>query len=186
MKQNRRRTVNQSLKNLRAILGMTQPQFAALVGVSLQLIKGVETGQFPLAKGLARKIQMATGAVFSLPHIEKHRGTYRRLERPVKNGDVKFFIRGEGMAYSLMDSKRVRSGEEYTPEHFEVHRRFFQTNHEAAKLALKEVMPAIEAVFAAAAKPGVAGMKHRLPGLRASLWDWIREANRAFKLNVQI
>ncbi len=75
---------------------------------------------------------------------------------------------------------------DYTREHFDFHRRFFQTSPEAAKLAIREAVPALEKAFNAASLKGVAGVKDRLPALRASFWDWLRESNESFRLGLEL
>src|ERR1700722_3960382 len=58
----RKKVRNQAVLGLRQILGVTQREFALLVGASLDLIKGVESGRNKLSRALARRIVMATGA----------------------------------------------------------------------------------------------------------------------------
>jgi hypothetical protein len=160
---------------------MNQKQFAAMVGVSLPLVKMVETGQQPLAESFARKIHIATGAVLSFPDLSGNRLHWK----PFSNGKVRYLPQGEGMADALIASKK-ELGWEYTKEHFDWHREFFQSSPKAAELAMKEIVPALQELFLTAAKPGVAGLKHRLPAIRASLWDWMAETNKAFRLGLKL
>jgi hypothetical protein len=187
------RSGNRSLKKLREIIGgdrpMTQKQFAAMVGVSLPLIKAVETGQLPLAKSLARKIEVATGAVFEMPRIQ---GNRFRL-KPLPDGRVGYVMHldvasdaPDGRSIPFDGVIRKGLGPNYTKECFDWHRRFFESTPDAAKLALEEVVPALREIFFAASKPGVAGLRHRLPAARASLWDWVAETNKAFRLGVKL
>lgn len=186
MQKTRKRTPNRSLKRLREIVGtegrpMTQKQFAAMVGVSLPLIKAVESGQYPVTVKLAHKIALATGAQLTWWDFRIRRG---RAKVPVPNGKILWVPIGEDMD-DPSPSRAKRLPHDYTRKHFDHHRRFFRTDPEAAEMAIKEVVPVIEKLFLAASKPGVAGVKHRLPTVRASFWDWVRETNRAFSLNVK-
>ncbi len=178
MKKAKKRVPNLSLKKLREIIGangepMTQKQFASMVGVSLPLIKAVESGQVPLTEKLQRNIEIATGAIFAWPHYKE---TGLEIER-APNGEV---------WGAMLHVGGGRLSRDYSRAHWERHQRFYASDDHAANLALKEAMPALEALFTAAAKPGVAGAKHRLPSLRASLQEWMREANENFKLGVRI
>ena len=195
--QNKSRTKkkNRSLKRLREILGepgkpITQRQFAAMVGASLPSIKAVERGEYPIKPPLARKVVLATGAQLTWPVI---RGG--RLEHvPLPNGEIRWMPIGEAMANECMQTKHP--GRAYTRTHFDIHRRFFGflgidwTNpaecKRAAERALERCMPSLRALFVAAAKPGVAGLNHRLPGLYASLENWMSKEDRAFKLTRRI
>jgi transcriptional regulator with XRE-family HTH domain len=160
---NRKRQPNLFLIKLRKeILGMTQVQFAAMVGVSLPLIKGVETGQLPLADRLARKIRIATGATMLDGKVAKV-----------------FCLRPLGGGESTSPLAK-----EYTKEDFERHRTLFKSNKEAADTALRDVLPFLISLFKKASKSGVAGTNHRLPALTASLWDWMDTARKEFKVNV--
>lgn len=153
-----------------------------MVGVSLVLVKMVETGQQPMAKSFARKILIATGARFDWPQFDKARVYYK----PLPNGEVGYIgIGGEAMAHAEIDSGK-RLGRKYTKEHFDWHRRFFKSNPAAAELALKEIVPTLKELFMAAAKSNTMAFTHRLPAIRASLWDWMAEADKAFGLGLKL
>ena len=51
------------IRDIRSILGKTQPQFAALVGTSAITIKRIENGTLALSDKLAARIWAATGAM---------------------------------------------------------------------------------------------------------------------------
>ena len=155
----KKRVPHLGLKKLREIIGsngepMTQRQFAAMVGVSLPLIKAVETGQVPMTDKLARNVEIATGAVFVWPHYRQNGTTLEYAP----NGKV-WSIWREIDA----NNRLLSSGRDFTKITFERHRRFYGSNAEAAAMAIKEAVPLIEEMFRAAAKPGLAGAKHRLP-----------------------
>jgi transcriptional regulator with XRE-family HTH domain len=182
VKNTKKRGPNLSLKKLREIIGsngeaMTQKQFASMLGVSLALIKAVETGQVPMTEKLARNIEIATGAIFFWRHNKK-KGMELKSPPNGKVWGVWLKIDGKGEIKSL--------GRDYTKEHFERHRRLFASEPYAADAAIREACPLIQEMFKAAAKPGVAGARHRLPSLRASLQDWMREANETFNLGVRL
>jgi DNA-binding XRE family transcriptional regulator len=197
MRNGKKRTANLSLKRLREIVGttkkgMTQKQFAAMIGASLPLIKAVESGQYHVKEPLARKIAIATGAQLMMWDFRNYPKTGKAERVPVPNGKIFWLPLGEEMASDSAMQRprpsvpaRLSSPANYERKHYEFHRRFFKTGPEAAKLALKEALPKIEELFKAAAKPGVAGIKDRLPALRASLWNWMHEASDKFKLGIR-
>lgn len=177
-----RRVANESLKNLRKIIGVTQKKFAAMVGVSLPSIKAVESGQYPVKWPLANKISTATGA--QLLWWDFHPGHQGKF--PVPNGKIYWVPIGEEMADDSRTTKSRLSHTEYTMKHFEYHRRFFRSDSKAAELAIKEVLPVIKDMFLEASKPGLAGLKHRLPAMRRSLWNWICDAKKQFNLAIKL
>jgi hypothetical protein len=154
-----------------------------MVGVSLSLIKNVEYGEYPVGRPLANKIALATGAqLLGWDLRPTKNGKAKRI--PVPNGKIYWLPRGEAMAEDVIGRRNL--GRDYTPEHFEYHRQFFKTDVKAADLALKEITPVLRALFEKAAKSGLAGLNHRLPALRASLWNWISDANHKLKLGVKL
>lgn len=179
---------NKSLTLLREIIGsdgkpMTQKKFAAMVGVCLSSIKNAEYGGNTVGRPLANKIALATGAQllwWDFRHPKN--GKVKRI--PVPNGKIYWLPIGEAIAGDAIGGKNL--GRDYTPKHFEYHRQFFKTDVKAADLALKEITPVLRALFEKAAKSGLAGLNHRLPALRASLWDWISDANHKLKLGVKL
>ena len=61
---------NKSMQNLRAILGKTQKEFAALIGVSIETIRSIEMGRLPVSEKTDLLIRAATGAsLHKLKHI---------------------------------------------------------------------------------------------------------------------
>jgi DNA-binding XRE family transcriptional regulator len=55
------------LKALRELVGVTQAAFAALIGVSVESVKSIETGRLRISENLALKIQGVTGAMMAPP-----------------------------------------------------------------------------------------------------------------------
>ena len=111
---------------------MTQKQFAAMAGVSLPSIKAVESGQYPVKPRLAHKIALATGAqLLWWDFRHTHQGKVKR--RPVPDGEIYWLPMGDSMCDEIIESGK-RPERLYTRKHFNLHRRFFQTDSSAAKL----------------------------------------------------
>jgi transcriptional regulator with XRE-family HTH domain len=69
-----KKKANESMKNLRKILRMSQPQFAELIGVSPALIASIETGRAKLTEDVDRRIGHTTGATLLVRKWEVIRG----------------------------------------------------------------------------------------------------------------
>ena len=89
---------------------MTQKQFAAMVGVSLPLIKAVESGQYDAKEKLARKIALETGAVLG------------------KNGKVVWL----GFRAPVIENRNdaLSSGKSYESKHRNLFKEFWETTAE--------------------------------------------------------
>ena len=81
----------------------------------------------------------------------------------------------------LLDIER----NEYTYKSFESWRTRFN-NADSAMRNFKEVKFWLEIFFRAAAKPGVAGNRDRLPAVYMSLVDWLYNTAKTFKLDQEI
>ena len=165
----KKREPHAGLKKLRKILGQTQKQFAALVGVSVPLVKMVESGQQPLAQKFNEAIRVATGAslwkrdgpVFGCPSAGWS---------PLPNG--KIVLGGWGYRHP------------YTRKTFDWWQRH-QTGKAAALEDWKQIAPILKRLYLVAAEPGVAGVKPRLAALDASLWAWVWKADEDFQLGLR-
>lgn len=138
---------------LRRIIGKSQSQFAAMIGVSIHTVISVENGRNQLSEKLARRIRIATGA-----HL------LRRSKGKVE------FVRGGGFSKTDFEEWRAR----------------FSSEEHSAKARFEEIKYWIELVFRAAARPGTAGNRDRLPAVYLSLVDWLHETRKAFKLEQEI
>jgi transcriptional regulator with XRE-family HTH domain len=160
-----KKTPNRSLRRLREILGKNQQDFAGMLGVSVDLIKSLECGRAVLTDKMAMRILFSTGARV---------GVWRKGSKPAV---LEPFIDGTVLNAWLKAP--------YTLGDFERHQQRRGSDQKSADVALGEVMPELKALFHAAAKPGPAGLKNRLPGLAVSLWDWIWENDERFKLGTE-
>ena len=59
----RKPTFDHPIRRLRETIGLTQPQFASLVGVGKDALQSIENGRRPLSRHLAFKIRRQTGCV---------------------------------------------------------------------------------------------------------------------------
>lgn len=167
---------------LRKLIGKSQSRFAAMVGVSKHTIISVENGRNQLSRNLVQRIQMATGANFlaedfrfepvgSLPLSElRDRLDPRAIELLRRRYD------GTGKNANL-----------YTREDFDEWRaNFYPSNDAAARKHFDQIKQWVEIIFRAAAKPGVAGNRDRLPAVRQSLVEWLNETLKNFKLENEV
>ena len=175
------KTLKQSGKvvaKIRKIIDKSQAQFAAMVGVSKHTIISVENGRNQLSPNLVKRIRIATGAQisndkFRFEPVYSHPGS----KEPNKlTAEALKFIRrrhdGTGRNHDL-----------YTREDFEQWRaNFYPSNDETARRVFDQIKVWVEYVIRAAAKPGVAGNRNRLPAVHQSLVEWLNETLENFKL----
>jgi DNA-binding XRE family transcriptional regulator len=137
---------------LREVIGKSQTQFAAMIGVSKHTIISVENRRNALSRTLAKRIQIATGA-------DLFRG---QLQSPYRNAP-------------------------YTREDFDNWRKSYGSdNPEVVLDQFNEMKTWLKVILLAAAKPGLAGNRDRLPNLYVSLADWLDTARKKFKLEKEI
>ena|ERR1051326_2334510 len=91
---------DESMKALRRILGQTQTQFAAFLGVSTPWIKAIESGQRALSEKLARRIMIATGAALG-----------RWMARRGRKGKTRFKPFGDGRVESVWPEGPIPAGD---------------------------------------------------------------------------
>jgi DNA-binding XRE family transcriptional regulator len=162
---------------LRKTIGKSQSQFAAMIGVSKHTIISVENGRNKLSRNLARRIQMATGAEIldETLSFEPVIADYNALPPEARK-----FMRRRWDGTGKYDNL-------YTGEDFEQWRtNFFSTNDEAARKLFDKIKKWVEFLFRAAAKPGVAGNRDRLPAVYQSLVEWLNQSLEHFKLRNEV
>jgi transcriptional regulator with XRE-family HTH domain len=160
MKDTKKTNWSASLKNLRAILGITQEELAEIVGVSRILIKKAEAKKRPLpvTQKLGTMIQMATGATIGLSKLTAHGfGPYE----PLKGNAV----------ISAWTRKGVIP---FTLEAFKDHRATRRLDR------VDDMVKTLTILFKAASRVETG----KLHGLRWSFMEWAREAAERFKLPV--
>ena len=163
---------------IRDVIGKSQSQFAALIGVSKHTIISVENHRNQVTEKLARRIQLATGAIISDDHIHfEPVFSHPASETPnqLTPEALKFIHRrhdGTGANHN-----------KYTRDDFDEWRaNFYPSNDETARRVFDQIKMWVEFVFRAAAKPGVAGNRDRLPAIHQSLVEWLNETVDNFKL----
>jgi len=155
----RKKPRNQSLLRLRQIIGMTQKAFSVHVGLSLDLIKGIESGRNKLSQSAIHHIFMATGV------------------------DGASLARGDGRPLCLTGTH------EYTKAHFDDwNNRLFPSNEETAWEQFESIVAPhmLLLMLAATRRSRIKNTQGRLPGLLESWVYWEREAVARFDLEPQI
>ena len=137
---------------LRKVIGKSQSQFAAMIGVSKHTIISVENRRNALSRTLANRIRIATGANL----------LRNQLQSPYRNAS-------------------------YTREDFDNWRKSYGSDDPALAIEqFNEMKTWLKVILLAAAKPGLAGNRDRLPALYVSLTDWLDAARKKFKLEREI
>jgi transcriptional regulator with XRE-family HTH domain len=151
---------NKTIRELRRILGLTQGEFATLIGASKDTIASWETGRNPLSPPLARRIALVTGV------------DERSLLRPG----------GELRAKHGFPPKR------YTVEEFKHYRKRFwgQSAEESVRRQLRPCADTLELLFIAAATENAETGPAPLPGVVDSFIQWCRATREDFGLGPAI
>ena len=128
-----------------------------MVGVSPDTLISWENGRNKLPPEKARLIHMATGA------------------RPAE------MVVGKGKVLNM-------SGQPYSAADFDLWQRTYLNapDEKKAEYFHKQASIAIWLLFMAAAKPGAAKLKNRLPGVWGSFLQWAEEVPKTFKLKPQM
>ena len=150
---------NKTIRELRRILGLTQGEFATLIGASKDTIASWETGRNPLSPPLARRIALVTGV------------DERSLLRP--DGDLR--------------AKYGFPPRRYTVEEFKYYRKRFwgQSAEESVRRQWRPCADTLELLFIAAVGNGETGPA-RLPGVVDSFIQWCRATREDFGLGPAI
>jgi transcriptional regulator with XRE-family HTH domain len=146
---------NKSIRALRKLLGMIQPEFAATVGVSKDAVVSWENGRNELSASFARRIALITGA--SATSLMEGEGELK-TERP----------------------PRVP----YTLEEYEWHRKkiWGPTPEACARRHLGIAADTLELLLMAAAKTGAETGPTHLPGVMDSFNQWCKQTAVDFEL----
>ena len=167
---------------LRKTIRKSQSQFAAMIGVSKHTIISVENGRNQLSEKLAKRILLATGAKITDAGIRFEPDLFAPEDAGIKQlGPAQV---------AFLDSRIERArkyGQFFTAEDFDQWRNhFYPSNNETARKIISQVTKWIGFVIRAAAKPGMAGNRDRLPAIYQSLIDWLNETRTTFKLEYEI
>jgi transcriptional regulator with XRE-family HTH domain len=153
----KRREGNASLRQLRTIVGRTQAEFAALVGVSTDTVISWENGRNRLSAAKARSIHMATGA--RATELLEGKGQVRNMS---------------GAPFSAEDFQN------WHDTYLEA------TDAVRAEYFAKEGSIFLWLLFQAAAKPGPGKLKNRLPAIWISFLEWAEETADNCRLRPEI
>jgi transcriptional regulator with XRE-family HTH domain len=152
---------NQTLWNLRHILGLTQAEFAAMIGASKDTVASWDAGRNPLSASFARRIAFATGV------------------------DEKSLLEGKGAPALTVPVLGARA---YTAEDFARYRRTTKgrSDEAGARHHVENCRDTLELIFLAAAGSGGGARRHGLPGVLHSFIEWSEGVRRDFELGRQI
>jgi transcriptional regulator with XRE-family HTH domain len=150
---------NEAIRALRKIIGLTQAEFAVMIGVSKDAVVSWEIGRNHVSETFVRRIALATGVD----------GRLLRL----------------GISVPMSTAADVHV---YTAEDFERHRQseWGRTDEESARRWLEHCVDTLELVLLAAAKPGGEKNRQRLPGVMDSFMQWGESVREDFQLGPQI
>jgi transcriptional regulator with XRE-family HTH domain len=164
---------------LRQIIGKSQSQFAAMIGYSKHAIISVENGRNHLSPKLLKQILFATGAEITNQHI-------RFCPLPLSDFS-ETFGRLSPEAAAFLKDRDNRFEAAYTREDFDQWRaNFFPSNDEAARKCYDAINLWLAYILRAAAKPGKAGNRDRLPAVFKTLLECLDETRKTFKLESEI
>jgi transcriptional regulator with XRE-family HTH domain len=145
---------NPAVRALRKILGLTQAEFAGMIGVSKDAVVSWETGRNELSATFARRIALVTGV------------------------DARTLRLGVSVPVSQDEDAHV-----YTKEDFERHQRTeWSGTEEAQAERLARCQDTLELLFGAAARAEGDPPRQRLAGLMDSFMQWCEGAREAFQL----
>lgn len=164
---------------LRHIIGKSQSQFAAIIGYSKHAVISVENGRNQLTPKLVKQILFATGAEITTQRI--------RFSPLLPSGYTETFGKLTPEADKFWRNRPNGFDGEYTREDFDQWRaNFFPSNDETAHRCYDAISVWLDFVLRAAAKPGKAGNRDRLPAVFKTLLDCLDETRKTFKLEPEI
>lgn len=148
---------NESIRELRRILGQTQQEFAAMIGASKDTVVSWETGRNKLSAGMARRIAFTTGV------------------------DEESMLAGRGMPTVTMPvlGRRGYTAEDYARYGGTTKGR---SDEAGARHHLKHCEDTLELLLLAAARAG----RGRLPGVLHSFIEWSEGVRKEFELGAAI
>ena len=150
---------NEAIRALRKIIGQTQAEFAAMIGVSKDAVVSWETGRNQVSDTYLRRIALATGV------------------------DGRMLKMGVSAPFS-----QAADGHLYTAEDFARHRQseWGRTDEESARRWLEHGMDTMELLLLAASKPSGDKMRHSLPGVMDAFMQWSETVRADFQLGPEI
>ena len=144
---------NEVVRALRKMIGLTQAEFADMLGVSKDAVVSWEIGRNELSATWARRIALVTGV------------------------DGRTLRLGVSVPFSQAEDAHV-----YTKEDFERHQRTeWSVTEEAQAERLARCQDTLELLFGAAGRSDGDPPRQRLPGLMDSFMQWCERAREDFK-----
>jgi len=154
------RKANQAVWKLRQILGLTQTEFARMIGASKDTVASWDAGRNRVSASFARRIAFATGV------------------------DEESMLEGEEPTLTWP----VLGRRKYTAEDFALYRRTTKGRPDegGARHHLKNCEDTLGLIFAAAARAEGGVSRERLPGVLHSFIEWSERVRRDFDLGREI
>ncbi len=152
---------SKAIQELRGIIGLTQGEFAVMIGASKDTVASWEVGRNKLSSSFARRIALATGVI----------------EDDLLRGRSPLTTRG-------FAARRTP----FTAETFKSHRTSYwgSSDETAARRHLKHCTDALELLFLAAARAGGDKGPSRLPAVADSFIHWCEQTREDFALEAGI
>ena len=149
---------NEAVRAVRKIIGLTQAEFAVMIGASKDAVVSWETGRNKLSAAYARRIALVTGV------------------------DGRMLQSGVSVPFAAGEAR------EYTAEDFERHQRteWGSTDEASARRQLEHCHDTMEMLLLAAAQAGGDKQRLRLPGLMDSFIQWCEGARADFQLEGEL
>ena len=149
---------NEAVRALRKTIGLTQAEFAVMIGASKDAVVSWEIGRNELSATWARRIALVTGV------------------------DGRALRLGISVPFSQAEDAHL-----YTKEDFERHQRTeWSGTDEAQAERLARCQDTLELLFRAAARMDGDPPRQRLPGVMDSFMEWCQSAREDFKLGPAI
>jgi transcriptional regulator with XRE-family HTH domain len=150
---------NEAVREIRKIMGLTQAEFAVMVGASKDAVASWEIGRNQLSLTFARRIALVTGVDAKALHM--------------------------GISVPLSNAP---DGHVYTAEDFERHQKteWGRSDEEGARQQLEHCLDTMELLLLAAVQPDGERQRHRLPGVMDAFMQWCENTREDFKLGPQI
>jgi transcriptional regulator with XRE-family HTH domain len=152
---------NEALRELRKIIGLSQGEFAALIGSSKDAVASWEIGRSRLSPPFERRIALATGV------------------------DEAALRRGRGPLTTYIP---FGGHPPFTAEAFERHRKTYwgRSDEAAARQYHKHCGDALGLLLLAAAQPGRGKQPTRLPAVVDSFVQWCEQTRKDFRLEAGV
>lgn len=148
---------NDAIRVLRKTIGLTQAEFAVMIGASKDAVVSWELGRNKLSATFARRIALVTGVDGRMLH-----------------GGVSVPFSQDGHIYTAADFEKHQQTE------------WGRSDEASARQQLEHCVDTLELLLLAAVRPDGERIRQRLPGLMDSFMQWCESAREDFKLGPEI